>query len=187
MKSLHILAKRTVAIIVLSASLNACKKDISSVSAVLPEETTALAVSSNRTIITQITFTATAAIAYCHGENIIFTGTIENKVNTTVDNNGIVHYTRHWIVKGLTGTGVSTGTIYDVTGGAEMFSVKNAVLNSNGTLNLPSSLTESDIVIHEGTVVFVSRTDRSRVVARHVIRKVPGSDTILNEWICSGN
>ena len=186
MKIFYTLTKQVFTLMLITSLLNACKKDISNASAVSSVEA-ASAASNNRTTITQTTFTATAAIGYCHGENIVFTGIIENKINTTIDGKGVVHYTRHWVVKGLTGTGVVTGTIYDVIGGAEMFSIKDAVLNSNGTLNLPASLSESDIVIHEGTVVFVSRTDGTRVVARHIIRKVPGQDTIVNQWVCAGN
>ncbi len=185
MKPLHILAGQVLTLVCIATFLNSCQKNISD--SFVPEETAAPGASNNGTIITQTTFTATAAIGYCHGENILFTGTIENKVNTTVDDNGVIHYTRHWTVKGLSGTGVVTGTLYDVIGGAEMFSIKNAVLNSDGILNLPASLSESDIVIHQGTVIFVSRTDGSRVVARHIIRKVPGTDTIINHWVCVGN
>ncbi len=105
------------------------------------------------TIIAEIPFSATASIAYCHGENIVFSGIIQNLVTTTTDEQGVIHYTRHFSTRGLTGVGSVTGTVYDVLGGAEMFSVKDAVLNANGTLNLSGSLSESDIVIHEGTLV----------------------------------
>lgn len=120
------------------------------------------------TSIEEITFTAVALIEYCHGESIRFTGTIENRT------------------KEMTGTGLKSGTEYDVLGGAEMFAIKDAVLNPNGSLNLAESLTHSDIVIHQGTLVFRNQEDGSIVVARHIIRKVPGSSTTINEWKCGG-
>jgi hypothetical protein len=140
----------------------------------------------NSVSVTEITFTAIAMIAYCHGEDIRFTGTIENKVKTTISAGGEVHYTRQFTVKGMTGTGVTTGTVYDVVGGAEMFSIKDPVFNANGTLNLGGSLAGSDLVIHRGTLVFVSRTDGSRVVARHDIQKIPGQGIKENRWLCAG-
>ena len=143
--------------------------------------------SANATTLIVIPFSATAMIAYCYGENIAFSGTIENRVTTTTDMQGVIHYTRHFTTRGLTGVGSGVAhTVYDVVGGAEMFSVKDAVLNPNGTLNVPGSLSASDIVIHEGTLVFVSRTDGTRVIARHVIRKVP-SGILENHWVCAGN
>lgn len=135
--------------------------------------------------VTEITFTATALINDCFGEDIRFTGIIENHVKVTTAPDGSNHYTRHFVAKGMTGTGLETGTTYDVVGGAEMFSIKDAVF-TNGSLNLGSSLTESDIVIHRGTLVFVSRTDGTRVVARHDIQKVPGAGLLHNEWHCGG-
>lgn len=87
----------------------------------------------------------------------------------------------------MTGIGLITGAEYDVLGGAEMFAIKDAVLNANGTLNLGESIAESDIVIHQGTLVFVNREDGSKVVARHIIKKIPGSETTVNEWRCGGN
>jgi hypothetical protein len=145
----------------------------------------------NGMTVTEMPFTAVAMIAYCHGENIRFTGTIENRVKTTVNANGN-HYTRHFTVKGMTGVGVNalgvpTGTEYRVVGGAEMFSIKDAVFNDNGTLNLARSLTESDIVIHRGTLVFENIHDGTRVVARHDIQKVPGRGILQNRWLCGGN
>lgn len=139
------------------------------------------------TIIEEVTFSATALIAHCHGENIAFTGTIQNRVSKTTDARGVIHYTRSFRTRGMTGTGATSGIEYDVIGGAEMFAVKDAVLNPNGTLNVSGSIAASDIVIHQGTLVFQSREDGSRVVARHVIRKVPGSDTVINEWKCGGS
>ena len=137
------------------------------------------------TTFSEITFRATAEIESCHGENIQFTGIIQNRVSKTIDARGVVHYTRSFITRGMTGTGVNSGKEYDVLGGAEMFAIKDAVLNEDGSLNLTKSIAESDIVIHQGTLVFRSRVDGSKVVARHVIRKVPGQKTV-SEWRCGG-
>ncbi len=141
------------------------------------------------TTITEVQFTATAMIAYCHGENIRFTGTIQNRVTTNTDARGVVHFTRSFYTKNMTGIGLDpdTDNEYEVLGGAEMFAVKDAVLDSNGNLNLSGSIAESDIVIHQGTLVFRNVADGSKVVARHIIRKVPGSSTVINHWKCGGN
>lgn len=140
---------------------------------------------SSGTSITEIQFTATALIAHCYGENITFMGTIENRVTSTTDAEGVTHYTRSFNTKGMTGVGVTSGTEYDVIGGAEMFAIQDAVI-TNGALNLPASLLESDIVIHQGTLVFESRDDGSRVIARHIIHKVPGQEGVINRWECRG-
>ncbi|MEX2233879.1 MAG: hypothetical protein WD824_17065 [Cyclobacteriaceae bacterium] len=140
---------------------------------------------SSGTSITEVQFTATAMIAYCYGENITFTGTIQNRVTTTTDAEGVIHYSRSFNTRGLTAIGTTSGTEYDVVGGAEMFAIKDAVLSS-GSLNLGASLSESDIVIHQGTLVFENQTDGSRIVARHIIRKVPGQDAVINKWECQG-
>ena len=142
--------------------------------------------------VTEIPFTATAMIAYCWGENIRFTGIIENHTQTVTTTNGN-HYIRHFTVKGMTAVGVSTtgaltGTTYNVIGGAEMFSIKDAVFNpQTGALNLPGSLTASDIVIHRGNLVFENTQTGDRVVARHDILKVPGQGIKQDRWLCGGN
>ncbi|MBC6609041.1 hypothetical protein H8B13_19640 [Hymenobacter sp. BT188] len=127
-------------------------------------------------------FSAIALIRECYGEDIAFSGLIEQVVKSTVDKSGRVHYTRHFGVKGLTGVGRTSGLLYDVVGGAEMFNVQDAHFNPNGTIDLA----RSRIVVHQGTLVFVRQSDGSRVVARHIIRKVPGSDEVVNTWVCGG-
>lgn len=154
---------------------------------VQPTSTLSKDASANRMTSNEITFTAVAMIGWCHGEDIRFTGVIENRVKKSMSASGKTHFTRQFTVKGMTGTGLTTGTIYDVVGGAEMFSIKDPVYNPDGSLNLPASIAESDIVIHRGTLVFVSRTDGSRVVARHLITKVPGAGLKENTWDCGGN
>ena len=61
---------------------------------------------------------------------------------------------------------------YAVLGGAEMFNIKRA---DDGTLAFR---------IHEGTLVFESLVGRERLIARHVIRTVPGQGTVVNAWSC---
>lgn len=141
---------------------------------------------SSATTIEEISFSAVAMISACHGENIAFTGIIQNRVSKTTDATGQVHYTRSFRTRGMTGTGTVTGTTYDVIGGAEMFAIKNPVFNAQGMLNIPGSLGESEIFIHQGTLVFRSRTDGSKVVARHIIRKVPGKEEVISKWVCAG-
>jgi hypothetical protein len=61
---------------------------------------------------------------------------------------------------------------FSVLGGAEMFNIKRA---TDGTL---------EVRIHEGTLVFVSLADGSKVIARHVIKVVPGQSVPVSQWIC---
>lgn len=136
--------------------------------------------------IEEIQFSAIAMISECHGENIAFSGIIQNRVSKTTDANGQVHYSRSFSTRGLTGIGMTTGTEYDVIGGAEMFAIKKPVFNTQGMLDISGSLAESDILIHQGTLVFQSREDGSRVIARHIIRKIPGKDEFVNTWECGG-
>jgi hypothetical protein len=150
-------------------------------------------------VMEEIVFTAIARIGYCHGEDIRFTGLIENRVKTTTSQSGQTHFVRQFTVRGMTGKGVVTGsgtnsvplaytgTDYKVIGGAEMFSIKDPVYNSDGTLNLSGSLTESDIVIHRGTLVFEDLSTGAKVVARHDIQKTPGAGIKQNRWLCGGN
>lgn len=116
-----------------------------------------------------ITFAATALCGPDTGEHIAFGGVIENQVHETTDARGKVHRHRIFRARGMTGTGVSTGTAYDVIGGAEMFSWQ---FDEQGQLR---------ILIHQGTLVFA--TADHQIIARHIIRTVPGRET-LNTWVC---
>lgn len=181
-------ANLLILLLVLTISMTSCSKD--EINETMVEDSYDLTSSLNAAITStsmeEILFTAVALIEHCHGENIRFTGIIENRVTTTTDAKDIVHYTRSFSTRGMTGTGLISGAEYDVLGGAEMFAIKDAVLNPNGTLNLSGSLSESEIVIHQGTLVFQNRADGNKVVARHIIRKIPGSSTTINEWKCGG-
>lgn len=61
---------------------------------------------------------------------------------------------------------------FDVQGGAEMFNIKR---DASGAL---------EVRIHEGTLVFAALDGSFKVVARHIIRIVPGQGPTVNEWRC---
>jgi hypothetical protein len=141
----------------------------------------------NATIIRTVNFNAVALIGYCYGENIAFGGVIEEKVHKSTNKNGTVIYVRSFNAKGMTGTGVVTGETFTVIGGNEMFAIKNPVMGPVYP-NLPASMMESDILIHQGTLVFQSDWDsKKKVVARHVMRVTPGPREGVNKWLCAGN
>jgi hypothetical protein len=176
----------------LTLVISSCKKEVAITSS---DDTTIIAGKSaakpnadgsgNGNTVTEMPFTATLLIAYCWGENVRISGTIVNHQKTVSTPNGN-HFTRHWTVKGLTGVGLTSGDAYIVTGGAEMFSVKDAVLNPNGTLNLTASLMESDILIHKGQIMLQNTRTGKKVLARHDIQLVPGKGLMHNRWLCGG-
>ncbi len=147
-------------------------------------------------------FQALAEIAHCNdGEDILFTGMIELKEKISVNRKGQTHINRHFGVKGLTGQGVTggtllpatgpacnkdytggtfTGTRYVVQGGSEMF---NIIYSEGGS----PTLAGSDLFIHRGTLVFVEVTSGKKVVAKHKITKVPGQGITDNSWDCAGD
>lgn len=61
---------------------------------------------------------------------------------------------------------------FEVQGGAEMFNIKR---DEAGVIV---------IRIHQGTLVFVAVDGSFKVVARHIIRLVPGQETSVNTWQC---
>ena len=61
---------------------------------------------------------------------------------------------------------------FHVLGGAEMFNIKR---DESGAL---------EVRIHEGTLVFAALDGSYKVVARHIIRIVPGQGQMANEWRC---
>ena len=64
---------------------------------------------------------------------------------------------------------------YTVLGGAEMFNIKR---EGDGYM------APVQVRIHNGTLVFQSLTDGSKIVARHIIRDLPGDQPVLNTWEC---
>jgi hypothetical protein len=186
-KSIHAVS---VFVLGLTLVVGSCKKEMAKTGS---DDTTIIASksptnpngSSNGNTVTEMPFTATILIAYCWGENVRISGTIMNHQKTVSTPNGN-HFTRHWTVKGLTGVGLTSGDPYIVTGGAEMFSVKDAVLNPNGTLNLSASLMESDILIHKGQIMLQNTRTGKKILARHDIQLVPGKGLMHNRWLCGG-
>lgn len=61
---------------------------------------------------------------------------------------------------------------FEVLGGAEMFNIKR---DETGAFQ---------IRIHQGTLVFAAVDGSVKVVARHVIRLVPGQQTPVSNWQC---
>lgn len=188
-----------------SITLFGCQKDLlTDPKAGLEEKTlvTAKSTTNDAVTVTPICFKAIALVAGCKDgvtENIEFTGTIENRVQSTQTGNGNTNYTRHFVVKGLTGRGTmgtaltpNTGAVcsrtpiggytnstYEVIGGAEMFSI-----HYTGTGAVPT-VPNSNVYIHQGTLVFVNTVTKERIVARHTIRNTPGQP-VVNMWTCGG-
>lgn len=179
---------KTFNLILLTFLLSACSKETATeqidenLAISIPVEWN-IGASNSRTDITTASFSATAAIQYCWGENIRFYGTIENKVNLTTDANGTEHYTRHWTIKGLNAVGLTSGTSYTVIAGAEMFSVTDPVFNSGG---VPQPAPSGMVFIHQGTVVLKNNATGEQVVARHVIKKHPQTGEVTSNWYCMG-
>lgn len=180
--------------LLLVCSLSACKKEDLSGSTNFEVQPL--------TIAREICFTALAGVSGCIGENIILGGLVELVESTTVDQNGHVHYTRHWTVRGLTGRGVlpggtintgstlcprpytgqTTSNVYDIVAGQEMFSVKDP----NTTTGVPNAVLSGEIFIHQGTIVFVNRATGERIVVRHEIIKTPGQGILRSAWYIRG-
>jgi hypothetical protein len=133
-------------------------------------------------------FNVVAPVSYCAGENIRLYGTIEGKINRVVDGKGVEHFIRQWTIKGLAGQGwigpaiggTSTGTNYDIVGGAEMF----VILNPGPFPSNPYN--SGKLFIHHGTLVLVNTDTGERLVIKHVINKNPGTGEVTSEWLCMG-
>lgn len=181
--------------------LTSCKKEATGMSDnFLVEKATQenLTEQNNGTITESRCFSAIAQVDGCtNNEWIRFSGWIEWKENVTTSSDGSTHITRHFTVKDLTAVGVNigatltamtcsgtlngttTGTEYEVLGGAEMFAIH---FTEGGSATLGSSTT----FIHRGTLVFVNKETGQRVIAKHVIQKANGVIK-ANSWECSGN
>ena len=77
-----------------------------------------------------------------------------------------------WLSAVTTSNYQSVTPFFEVLGGAEMFNWKP---DENGILR---------VRIHEGTLVFAALDGSYKVVARHVIRDVPGQTETISEWNC---
>jgi len=118
----------------------------------------------------EMSFSATALCGSDTGENIAFGGLIINQVHETLDAQGKRHRHRVFTAGSMTGTGVLSGTHYDVRGGAEMFAWQ---YDADGAVR---------ILIHQGTLVFAA--EDHQIIARHVIRNTPGPQPTINTWNC---
>ena len=77
-----------------------------------------------------------------------------------------------WLSAVTTSNYQSVAPFFEVLGGAEMFNWKP---DETGVLR---------VRIHEGTLVFAALDGSYKVVARHVIRDVPGQTATISEWNC---
>ncbi len=140
------------------------------------------------TVLEQQNFSAIANVTGCIGYNIRFYGLVDYKINKVYDQNGnLAHFTRHWSIKGLEAERVGmTSVKFDVVAGAEMFSIKDPVLNAAGTGPTPGPA-QGTVFIHQGTIVLENRDTHERLVIRHQILKVPGQAGVFRSgWFIKG-
>jgi hypothetical protein len=121
------------------------------------------------------------ATAMCSADigRIRFSGIIEGVDHTTVDEQGEVHRTRQFRVKGLDGENLDYVEWYRVIGGAEMLTWNSQIGQ------VPGNPLRSQ---HAGTLVFEPLNGGSRVTAHHAIRYVEDGQGKLvvdfHEWRC---
>lgn len=153
-------------------------------------------------VLEQRDFAAVAVVSpTCLPYNIRFGGKVDYKINKVYKPDGTLsHFTRQWSIKGLTatawlGTDALSNTPYktslgeqiwfDVVAGAEMFSIKDPVLNGPGTG--PASGALGTVFIHQGTIVLENRDTHERIVIRHQILRVPGHAGLFRSgWYIQG-
>ena len=124
----------------------------------------------NATTTITSTFIARADCVADLGYSIWFGGTRvmrESVQGGSVTRSFVVNDFRGWNTAVTAATYQSVAPFYSVSGGAEMFNIKVGVTR-----------------IHEGTLVFVALDGSTRVVARHIIRNVPGQETGISTWEC---
>ncbi|HEU4720574.1 MAG TPA: hypothetical protein VFS59_04365 [Gemmatimonadaceae bacterium] len=120
-------------------------------------------------------FIARATCAADIGFDIWFGGTRELREHASSTSRSQSFVTKDfqgWLTAVTTSTYQSVAPSFDVLGGAEMFNWKP---DENGVLR---------VRIHEGTLVFAALDGSYKVVARHVIRNVPGQTTTISQWNC---
>lgn len=139
-------------------------------------------------------FGPVAATYACLGYNVNFTPAqnVILKETVTTDGKGVVHYTRHWSVAGLTARATLPGgaaymengvpVTFEVISGQEMFVIKNP----NTTTGVPNPALSGDVFIHQGTIVLENTLTGERVVIRHVIIKSPGGGISKDAWYVNG-
>lgn len=132
-------------------------------------------------------FSAVADVSDCLGYDIRFYGYVDFKINKVYNPDGTLsHFTRHWSIKGLEAERVGyTSVKFDVVAGAEMFSIKDPVLNETGTG--PASGALGTVFIHQGTIILENRETHERIVIRHQILRVPGQAGLFKSgWYIQG-
>jgi len=139
-------------------------------------------------------FGPVAATYACLGYNVNFTPAqnVILKETVTTDGKGVVHYTRHWSVAGLTARATlpggaaymenGTAVTFEVISGQEMFVIKNP----NTTTGVPNPGLSGDVFIHQGTIVLENTLTGERITIRHVIIKSPGGGISKDSWYVNG-
>ena len=120
-------------------------------------------------------FIARATCTADIGFDIWFGGTRvlrEHASSTSRTQSFVTNDFQGWLTAVTTSTYQSVAPSFQVLGGAEMFNYKP---DENGVLR---------VRIHEGTLVFAALDGSYKVVARHVIRDVPGQTTSISTWNC---
>lgn len=122
---------------------------------------------------TEDRFMATAACAADIGYNIRFGGPRELVRHVAGTDTTLSFRTQAFQGWRLPETAFTQATVdFSVQGGAEMFNIKR---DDAGALQ---------VRIHEGTLVFAALDGSFKVVARHVIRFVPGQGLMADGWRC---
>lgn len=182
----------------LAQTLSSCQKEAIDMAA-QPEESVLLAQSkaaANGAQTRESIFGPVAATYGCLGYNVNFISTPPQPVTlletVTTDARGVVHYTRHWSVAGLTARATLPGgaaymvngtpVTFTVVSGQEMFSIKNP----NTTTGVPSAALSGEVFIHQGTIVLENTLTGERIVIRHVIIKNPGKGILKDAWYVNG-
>ena len=119
------------------------------------------------------TFFATAACQADIGYNIRFGGPRELVRHVSGTDTTLSFRTQAFQGWRLPETAFTQATVdFEVLGGAEMFNIKR---DDAGALH---------VRIHEGTLVFAALDGSAKVVARHIIRDLPGDAPVISTWDC---
>ena len=120
-------------------------------------------------------FIARATCTADIGFDIWFGGTRELREHASATSRSQSFVTKDfagWLTPVTTANYQSVAPFFEVLGGAEMFNWKP---DESGVLR---------VRIHEGTLVFATLDGSYKVVARHVIRNVPGQTATISQWNC---
>lgn len=104
------------------------------------------------------------------GHDIWFGGQREMRESSSggsITRSFVVNDFQGWLTAVTASNYLTVAPDFEVLGGAEMFNIKDGVTR-----------------IHEGTLVFVALDGSHKIVARHIIRNVPGQETGVSTWQC---